>query len=212
MSAKGRSRARTRRGACARSKSTSLVESSARCCSSRCSCCSASGVWIGIDARDRRRAIGMDLVHDASGGRHAKNLFTRSGARTLVDARGAAALHLDGRDPVPHATVRADVQRPRAVARARARTAACTRRSSAARSSASVSGSSAATCATIAKVALPELCAAATTRSIALGVARRRRHARHPDPAVDHMVVYARGRRSVDRAHLPRGLPARASC
>ena len=46
----------------------------------------------------------------------------------------------------------------------------------------SVSGSSAATCATIAKVALPELVsAAATTSNIAHGVAGDRGHAGHPD-------------------------------
>jgi TRAP-type mannitol/chloroaromatic compound transport system permease large subunit len=48
-----------------------------------------------------------------------------------------------------------------------------------------VSGSSAATCATIAKVALPEL-APRLRRENLPRLARRRRHARHPAATVDH--------------------------
>ena len=46
------------------------------------------------------------------------------GHGVVVDADRAAALRLDGRDPVPHAAVGGHVQGPRAVARARARPAA----------------------------------------------------------------------------------------
>ncbi len=67
---------------------------------------------------------------------------------------------------------------------------------------AAVSGSSAATCATIAKMALPELQARGYAEGITLGSLAERGHARHPDPAVDHMIVYARRGRSVDRPQL----------
>ena len=76
----------------------------------------------------------------------------------------------------------------------------------------SVSGSSAATCATISKVALPELQAARLRREARARLARDGRHARHPDPAVDH-DGRLRGRgRSVDHPHLPRRLHSRVCC
>ena len=45
------------------------------------------------------------------------------GLGVVVDTDRAAAVRVDGRDPVPHAPVRGHVPRPRAVARAAARTA-----------------------------------------------------------------------------------------
>ena len=50
----------------------------------------------------------------------------------------------------------------------------------------SVSGSSAATCATVAKIALPELKKRGYDEMRQPRLARRRRHARHPHSAVDH--------------------------
>ena len=50
----------------------------------------------------------------------------------------------------------------------------------------SVSGSSAATCATVAKIALPELKKRGYDERSQPRLARRRRHARHPHSAVDH--------------------------
>ena len=66
----------------------------------------------------------------------------------------------------------------------------------------SVSGSSAATCATIAKIALPELRKRGYDERMALGSLARRGHARHPDPALDHDDrVRGRGRR-LDHPHV----------
>ena len=50
----------------------------------------------------------------------------------------------------------------------------------------SVSGSSAATTATVAKIALPELKKRGYDQMVSLGSARRRRDARHSHPAIDH--------------------------
>jgi tripartite ATP-independent transporter DctM subunit len=55
----------------------------------------------------------------------------------------------------------------------------------------SVSGSSAATCATISKVALPELLKRGYDERVALGSLATAGHARHPDPPSITMVVYA---------------------
>ena len=173
----------------------------------RCSCCSAAAcgsawrspasAWIGMElfivAPGRRRDGGHDL-----------------GLGVVVDADRAAALRLDGRDPVPHPAVRGHVQGPRAVARARARAACCTPTSSAARIFAAVSGSSAATCATIGKMTLPELQRARLPRGHHDRLARRRRHAGPPDPAVDHHDRLRRRGRRVDRAAVHRRRHSRA--
>ena len=75
-----------------------------------------------------------------------------------------------------------------------------------------VSGSSAATCATIAKVALPELKQARLRREDLPRLAVRRRHARHPDPALDHHGGLRGGGRGLDHQGVPRRLHARRSC
>ena len=72
----------------------------------------------------------------------------------------------------------------------------------------SVRGSSAATCATIAKVALPELMKRGYDENTGARLAGHRRHAGHPDPAVDHHGGLRGRRRSLDHPHLPRRLPA----
>ena len=75
----------------------------------------------------------------------------------------------------------------------------------------SVSGSSAATCATVAKIALPELKKRGYDDMREPRLARRRRHARHPHPALDHHGgLRGRGER-LDHPGLPRRLPARPS-
>ena len=69
---------------------------------------------------DRHRAAGLRLGRHAvrrrrhPGGHRARHHDL--GQCRLLDAGRAAALHLDGRDPVPHAAVGGDVPRPRAVA------------------------------------------------------------------------------------------------
>ncbi len=76
----------------------------------------------------------------------------------------------------------------------------------------SVSGSSAATCATIAKVALPELKRRGYNEKLAHRLARHGRHPRHPDPALDHDGgLRGRGLR-LDHPHLPGPASCRASC
>jgi C4-dicarboxylate transporter DctM subunit len=68
---------------------------------------------------------------------------------------------------------------------------------------AAVSGSSAATCATIGKMSLPELKKRGYPDGISIG-AGRRRHAGPADPAVDHHDRLRRQRRRVDRAAVHR--------
>ena len=72
----------------------------------------------------------------------------------------------------------------------------------------SVSGSSAATCATVAKIALPELKKRGYDEKLAPRLARRRRHARHPHPAVDHHGGLCGAGQRLDHPGFPRGLPA----
>ena len=86
-----------------------------------------------------------------------------------LDADRAAALRLDGRDPVPHPARRGHVPRPRAVDAGACPGGCCTSTSSAARIFAAVSGSSAATCATIGKMSLPELQRRGYPRCMSLG-------------------------------------------
>ncbi len=73
----------------------------------------------------------------------------------------------------------------------------------------SVSGSSAATCATIAKVALPELKRRGYDEKLAR-LAGHRRHAGHPDPALDHHGGLRGGGRRVDhpQSSSPASCPA----
>ena len=110
---------------------------------------------------DRHRADGLRLRrHAVRRRRHPGRpgaCHHDLGQQRLLDARGAAAVHLDGRDPVPHAAVGGDV--PRA---SRPGSTGCPGRLLHVNVLAcgifgSVSGSSAATCATVAKIALPEL-------------------------------------------------------
>ena len=115
----------------------------------------AGGVWIAI-ALMACGYVGMQFV----GG----NIPVRPGAgdhdlgqQRFVDARRAAAVHLDGRNPVPHANCRR-----RCFAGLRPGSTGIPGRLMHVNVLAcgifgSVSGSSAATCATVAKIALPEL-------------------------------------------------------
>ena len=121
---------------------------------------------------DRHQPAGLRLARHAvrrrqhSGGHRARHQDL--GQRRVVDAGRAAALHLDGRDPVPHQAVGGDVRGPGAVAGGfpgrllHVNVLGCG-------IFGSVSGSSAATCATIAKIALPELKKRGYAEMIALG-------------------------------------------
>jgi TRAP-type mannitol/chloroaromatic compound transport system permease large subunit len=71
----------------------------------------------------------------------------------------------------------------------------------------SVSGSSAATCATVAKIALPELKKRGYDENLSSGLAGRCGHARHSHPAVDH---HGGLRRAGERLHHS-GFPRRIS-
>ena len=77
-----------------------------------------SGVWIGL-ALAGVAWIGMELFSSRPAGD--AMAVTIWGIGVVVDADRAAAVLLDGRDPVPHAAVRGHVQGPGAVARAPAR-------------------------------------------------------------------------------------------
>ena len=80
-----------------------------------------SGVWIGL-ALAGVAWIGMELFSSRPAGD--AMAVTIWGIGVVVDADRAAAVRVDGRDPVPHAAVRGHVQGTGAVARARAGPAA----------------------------------------------------------------------------------------
>ena len=87
----------------------------------------AAGVWIGMTLAIIG-GVGMVWFTTLSDRRHREESLHRVLERErLMGARGVAALHLDGRDPVPHATVRADVQRARARGSTACPGASCTR-------------------------------------------------------------------------------------
>ncbi len=151
-------------------------------------------------ARALRRGVDRDGALLVAAGRR-RDGGDDLGVGVVVDADRAAALRLDGRDPVSHAAVRGHVPRSRPMARARARTAAAyqhhrlhdlrggigqfrgdvrdDRQDDAAR----------------AQVA--RLSGGHHDRH-----ARRRRNARAPDPAVDHHDRLRRQRQRVDRPAL----------
>jgi hypothetical protein len=120
-----------------------------------------SGVWIGL-ALSGVAWIGMELFTTRPAGD--AMAVTIWGAASSLDADGAAAVHLDGRDPVPHPPVGGHVPRAGAVDERlpgrllHTNIIGCT-------IFAAVSGSSAATCATIGKMTLPELGRAAIPRA-----------------------------------------------
>ena len=126
----------------------------------------AGGVWIAI-ALLATGWVGMQFA----GGSIPAGTRARDhglGQQRLVVAGGVAAVHLDGRDPVPHAAVGGDVPRLLALANwlpgrlMHVNVLACG-------VFGSVSGSSAATCATVAKIALPELKKRGYDEKMALG-------------------------------------------
>ena len=92
----------------------------------------AGGLWIGWTLARHRHRAARDLPrHPARQAAGAVRLEHPDHA----GAAGAADVHPDGRDPVPHAPVAVAVPRARAVGRRCCRAACCTSTSSAARSS-----------------------------------------------------------------------------
>ena len=132
----------------------------------------AGGVWIAMTLA----IVGWVGRRFSPTPRPGKNLFSAFWeSNASLGAGGAAAVHLDGRDPVPHQAVGGDVRRPAPwLNRVPGRLMHTTILGCGIFGS--VSGSSAATCATIAKVALPELDAARLRR-------KAWRSARWPPPA-----------------------------
>ena len=160
-----------------------------------------TGVWIGL-ALIGVAFVGMELfttrpVGDAMA-------VDDLGLVVELDPHRAAALHLDGRDPVPHAALGGHVPRASRPGWSACPGGCCTRTSSAARSSPPCPARRRPTCATIGKMTLPELAARGYPDDQGHRHARRRGHARPPDPAVDHHDRLRRLGRGVDRPPLHR--------
>ena len=78
----------------------------------------ASGVWIAV-ALGLVGFVAMALDHGVPLGTVLATTVVER--ERVMDARGAAAVHLDGRDSVPHQAVGGDVPRPVALAAMAAR-------------------------------------------------------------------------------------------
>ena len=160
--------------------------------------------------RARRRRVdrhGALLV--AAGGR--RDGGDDLGHRVVVDADRAAAVRLDGRDPVPHATVGGHVQGlapwlERVPGRLlHTNIIGCT-------IFAAVSGSSAATCATIGKMTLPELARRGYPEGITVGTLAGAGTLGLLIPPSIIMIVYGVSGQRLDRAAVHRRRRSRASC
>jgi C4-dicarboxylate transporter DctM subunit len=119
-----------------------------------------SGIWIGL-ALLGVGWLGMELFTPRRRRRDGRHHL---GRLLLLDPDRPADVPLDGRDPVPHAALLGHVQGPRALAGKPAGPPAARQRHRL-HIFAAVSGSSAATCATIGKITLPELASAAIPRA-----------------------------------------------
>ena len=75
----------------------------------------AGGVWIAM-AMSAVAWFGLQFFTSSAARRQPVPVLL--GLERVVDARRAAAVRLDGRDPVPHQALGGDVRRPRALARA----------------------------------------------------------------------------------------------
>ena len=168
------------------------------------------------DAAAHRRRLDRDdaghlrlgragLLHHHAAGQEPVLLVL--GIERVVGARGAAALHLDGRDPVPQPPLGGDVRGPRALAEPDSRPADAHHhpRLRHLRLGLGLVGGDLRDHqqGRPARAPAPRL-----RREDRARLARHRRHARHPDPAVDHDGGLRRRRRRLDHPHLPRRLPA----
>ena len=177
----------------------------------------ALGVVLVLLAAARRRPVDRDGAagygparvprgHRRAGRQH--HGHDDLGRQRELDAHRAAAVRLDGRDPVPQPAVGVDVPRPRALARPAPGPPAARQR----RGLRHLRG----------RLRLvrgddghhrPHLAARARQARLRSedehGRAHRRGHARHHDPAVDHVHRLRRGGRSVDRAPVRGRHPSR---
>jgi hypothetical protein len=162
------------------------------------------GVW--IETRIARRGLDRHgVVHQPPGGR--RDGGDDLGHGVVVDADCAAAVHLDGRGAVSHQVVGRHVQGPRPMAGKSAGPPAapniigCT-------IFAAVSGSSAATCATIGKMTLPELLRRGYPEDIVIGTLAGAERAGTADSAVDHHDrLWRHGRVSIAQLFIGGVLP-----
>ena len=169
----------------------------------------AAGAAVGrrVD-RDLARGGGLvrpAVLHQHAAGREPVPVVL--GLERLVDARGAAAVHLDGRNPVPHQAFGRDVRRPGALAQLAARPADARQypRLRHLRHRVGLLGrylrdhrqgrAAGADQARLRREDLPR-------------IAVRRGHARHPAAALDHHGGVRGGGGSLDPQGVPRGLPA----
>ena len=162
-------------------------------------------------AVDRARALGHRLRRDAIRRRqHPGRQRARHrgvGQQRLVVARRPAAVHLDGRDPVPHPPLGGDVPRLRALAQPAAGRAHARQRGGLRRVRLGVG-----LVRRHHRHGRQDRAAGAQEarlrRDAGARLARRRRHARHPDPAVDHDGDLCGAGQRVDHPGVSRRLPA----
>ena len=129
------------------------------------------------------------------------------GQQRVVDAGRAAAVHLDGRDPVPHQAVGGDVPRARALAQLAARPADARQRAGLRhlRLGVGLLGRDLRDRRQDRAAGTEE---ARLRRDGQPRLARRRRHARHPHSAVDHDGGLRGAGQRLDHPGVPRRLPA----
>ena len=121
-------------------------------------------------------------------------------------AAGPAAVHPDGRAAVPHPAVAIAVHGPGAVGRRCCRAACCMSTCIGCSIFAAISGSSAATTQVVGRMSLAELLKRGYSKDIADRLARRRRHAGVPDPALQHHDHLRRAGRRLDPEAVHGGL------
>ena len=180
---------------------------SLRSCSGCCSCCS----WAASGSRSRsRRSPGSGLQFFTSTPPEVNLFQSFWGSSANWTHRRAAAVHLDGRDPVSHQALGRDVRGARAVAQLAAGPADARQRPRLRhlRHGVRLVGrdlrddrqgrAAGADQARLRREDLP-------------GLAVRRRHARHPAAAVHHHGGLRRGRGGLDPESVSRRFPARVS-
>ena len=129
--------------------------------------------------------------------------------RAQLHAVGGAAVHPDGQLRHARRHVAGAVPRRLRLHRPPARRPGHGHHRGPRPASAAICGSSIATAATFAKVAYPSMKRFGYSDALAAGVGRRRRHARHPDPALHHHGDLRHHDRDQHRQAVRRRRPAR---